>query len=312
MPNTNMMHQTITKIPKIVILNLLLAAFSISCGNDSPKKTENPKEIDFSAPKIIGKISTSEIKESSGLVVSQCNKNILWTHNDSGSDPKIYALDLKGNLLGIWNVSNAENVDWEDIATRKIDNNCYLYIADTGNNFRIRDNLTVYKVLEPSVQANSKYLETKTKKAKSIKFSYPDSNNDAEALLVNSQSGDIFVAAKSMSGAAGLYKLQENEASGIAKKVAEIELPALPNGMITGGDFSKDGKHIVFCDYYAAYEYTVSNDSDSLSQIFKKEPYIIELGTRKQGEAIAYSPDGNSIYASSEKKNSPLIRVDRR
>jgi hypothetical protein len=39
---------------------------------------------------------------------------------------------------------------------------------------------------------------------------------------------------------------------------------------------------------------------------------IVELGERKQGEAICYTADGKAIIATSEKKNSPVIKVERK
>jgi hypothetical protein len=36
------------------------------------------------------------------------------------------------------------------------------------------------------------------------------------------------------------------------------------------------------------------------------------MGGREQGEAVSYSADGNSIFATSEKKNSPIIEVKRK
>lgn len=37
----------------------------------------------------------------------------------------------------------------------------------------------------------------------------------------------------------------------------------------------------------------------------------VDLGDRKQGEGVSYSRDGRSLFASSEKRNSPLYVITR-
>ena len=39
--------------------------------------------------------------------------------------------------------------------------------------------------------------------------------------------------------------------------VAEIAVPAVPNGLITGGDISPDGRRVALCDYVMGYELTL-------------------------------------------------------
>jgi len=49
----------------------------------------------------------------------------------------------------------------------------------------------------------------------------------------------------------------------------------------------------------------------NFDDIWKQEPQTIDLGERKQGEAIGYGIDGNSLFATSEGKHKPLIEVQR-
>ena len=96
-----------------------------------------------------------------------------------------------------------------------------------------------------------------------------------------------------------------------AEKVGEVSVPAIPNGFVTGGDISPDGRRVVICDYTRAYEWTMPEGS-SFETIWSQGPASIELGKRTIGEAVSYNVDGTAIFASSEKKNSPLIEVKRR
>ena len=44
-------------------------------------------------------IKDSRITESSGLAASLLHPGVLWTHNDSGNPPRIYAIDPDGSLV---------------------------------------------------------------------------------------------------------------------------------------------------------------------------------------------------------------------
>ena len=57
------------------------------------------------------------LRESSGLAVSRRQPGVLWSHNDSGDGPNLYAIDLSGRLLATIPVANAAARDWEDIAS---------------------------------------------------------------------------------------------------------------------------------------------------------------------------------------------------
>ncbi|MBL6943693.1 MAG: T9SS C-terminal target domain-containing protein, partial [Bacteroidales bacterium] len=81
-----------------------------------------------------------EIQESSGL--AYFNEK-LWTINDSGGLPVIYAFDtIVGQIVQRIIVDNAINIDWESLAT----DDDYIYIGDFGNNLGNRDDLAIYIV----------------------------------------------------------------------------------------------------------------------------------------------------------------------
>lgn len=277
---------------------------------------------DYGSPRVIATISSNEITESSGLVASRCNKDVLWTHNDSGDEALIYAINLKGEKLGTWKVTGAKNNDWEDMATFKnAAGQCFLYLGDIGNNERFRSEMTVYRVAEPQVSDADKNSGKKnpiaTEPADALKFVYPDIRHDAETLMVHPQTGDVYVMTKSLSSASGVYKISATEAFNSDKvvtpeRIGDFTVPAIPNGFLTGGEIAPDGKRIIICDYFAAYEITLPENSKNFDDIWKQKPQKIELDERKQGEAVCYSSDEKSIYATSEKRNSPLIEVDRK
>jgi len=217
-------------------------------------------------------------------------------------------------------VAGAKANDWEDIAEIKTpDGECVLYIGDIGNNTRIRDEFTIYRVREPQVlpedESSSKKKPLPTESAEAIKFSYPDMRHDAVTLLVHPQSGDIYILSKRLSGAAAVYKLRRDfdlSKSNKLEKIADLSVPAIPNGFLTGGDISPDGRRVIVCDYFNAYEIVLPATANNFDEIWKETPLTVELGPREQGEAVTYAADGKSIFASSENKKSPLIEVKRK
>ena len=319
-----MHYKTISK-NFIFVISIFFVCFSLTAcsyvfsGSHKPiSKKKKDFSNDFEKPKVLGKIKSKNIKESSGLVASRCNDDVFWTHNDSGNGNFIYAINNEGKNVGTWQVLGAKNTDWEDIATLKNKaGECFLYIGDIGNNSRKRSELTIFKVKEPSVKkqiTSSKKRPLSTEKAEAIKFSYPQLRRDAETLLIHPETEDLYILTKRFSGAAGVYKLSDYKIgqTNSLKQVATLSVPALPNGLLTGGEISPDGSRIILCDYYNGYEIVLPKNAENFDEIWKDEASIIELGTREQGEAICYSVDGEAIYATSEKKNSPFIEVRRK
>lgn len=324
-----MLKRNIPKIfVSVICFSAICAIFSAclsissnnSKSNDNTAAANRQQSPDYDNPKVVGTIDSAEISESSGLVNSPCQSQILWTHNDSGDNAFIFALDKTGKKLATFKIEGAKNIDWEDLAIRKepATGECFLYIGEIGNNARSRSEFTVYKVKEPAVTGatdSSKKNPLSTEAAEAIKFEYPDFRHDAETLLVHPSTGDIYVLSKRMSGASAVYKLKAGfdlSKTNTLEKITDFTVPAVPNGLLTGGSISPDGKRVVICDYFAAYEIVLPKSAKNFDEIWKQKPQKIELGQREQGEAIAYAADGKAIYATSEERDSPLIEVRRK
>jgi hypothetical protein len=317
-----MSNKTITKFFAFVILSAGLCLADASCANFAtgekmPANTGTANTL-FGKPVIIGKIASDDIIESSGIAVSKCQPDVFWTHNDSGDGPFIFAIDPKGSNLGTWKVQGAENIDWEDIAEFKnASGQCFIYIGEIGDNNRKRAEHGVYRVKEPVVSSDAAKSDIKspleTEPADSVKFTYPDGIFNAETLMVQPMTGDIYVLTKRHDSPSGVYKIKPQFGSTVtAEKIAEIKVPSIPNGFLTGGDIAPDGKHAVVCDYQAGYELALPAGDPNFDDIWKQEPKTIDLGDRKQGEAIGYGTDGNTLFATSEGKHPPLIEVKRK
>ena len=306
---------TNNRLVVILVLGLLVSASgcSLIASQSKTDDVQTAKKLspDFEDAVEVGKIRSSQIRESSGVAASRCQEGVLWTHNDSGDGNKIFAINRQGKLLGVWRVTGAKNRDWEDIATRRDDDGrCFLYIGDVGNNSRMRSELRIYVVEEPKLPGKRALREARTKNARVVRFSYPDIRHDSETVMVHPETGEIYVVSKRLSGRAGVYKIPER--GGKAKKVGSISVPSLPNGLLTGGDIHPNGRRVILCDYFGGYEYALPENAKDFDAIWKEKPAMVDLGIRAQGEAVAYSSDGMSVIATSEKRNSPINETRRK
>jgi hypothetical protein len=316
-----MSKKTIAKIPFFVIFSLLIAACGSGGKAEKPGKVraENPN---FDTPRIVGKISSKDIPESSGIAASRCAAGVLWTHNDSGNGPFIFAIDPAGQVLATYKL-NVKNKDWEDIATFKdTAGQCFIYLGEIGDNEESAANHEVYRIPEPVVPAPQAPGQGGGVKAPiemtvqdMVKFSYPDKPQNAETLMVHPVTGNMYVATKHESGPSFVYRITPSFGSPDvqkAERVGQISVPAVPNGYLTGGDISPDGRHAILCDYTQGYELSLPDGSSNFEDIWAQDPVPVDLGKRPHGESVGYSVDGTAVYATSENENAPVIEVKRR
>jgi hypothetical protein len=151
------------------------------------------------------------------------------------------------------------------------------------------------------------------------RLTYPDGPHDAEALLFGD--GVPLIITKEISGTAGLYRpgaaLQVDSATGVAMtRVGEFKpqptgennlLGAVGEVVITGAATSPDRRRVALRTYTAAYEWDVP-DGDVVKAITTTTPRLTALPDEPQGEAIAYSADGESFLTISDEEGPTTIR----
>jgi hypothetical protein len=150
----------------------------------------------------LGRIQHKAIDESSGLAASRTHAGVLWTHNDSGNGPFLFAITRDGKLLGEYPVAVVRNTDWEAIAA---DDEGNLYIGDVGNNEGRRDRIAVYRVAEPdpsSLRGTTRGQPVRV--SATWRLRYADKPFDIESLFVHRGRG--YVISKQLTGKkAGVY-----------------------------------------------------------------------------------------------------------
>ncbi len=261
-------------------------------------KNGNAQAPAFGEPVDLGEIESSAIREASGLVASRQNASVLWTHNDSGDKNVIYAINDRGKLLGVYTLARAYARDWEDIALGPgpEEGRHYLYIGDIGNNdarYRVQ---YIFRVPEPIVSAEQAPVHEKLAGVEGISFSYPERNHDAETLMLDSVTKDLYVVTKRDSN---VIVFRAPYPQSTTEKIELEQVGKLPFAMAVAGDISAAGDEILIKTYDSIYYWKRAAGqtvAQALAQTPQRVPYFLE----PQGEAVAWKADAEGYFTLSE------------
>lgn len=246
------------------------------------------------------------IDESSGLETTDNGE--FWSFNDSNGAPALYQFDTTGTLNRVLNISNATNVDWEDIAQ---DDEGNLYVGDFGNNDNDRQDLVIYKLSEPDINDSDNVVM-----ASRIEFSYP------EQTTFPPTDSEMFFDVESMFAKGEfLYLLTRDRSDPFVGKTSLYRLPNVPGtydatfvmdfftdnnkdkGQITAADLSPDGKTLVMISKEQMWLFQNITGDD----FFMGEALVLELPVQLDMEGVVFE-DNCILYLSNEDKpNKPAI-----
>ena len=252
----------------------------------------------------ITNIQTPDLDENSGLIFY--NNNII-TFNDSGGEANLYEINAStGNITRTVTITNATNVDWEDITQDA----SYIYIGDIGNNNGNRTDLKIYKIAKNDYNGSDDIAV-----AEIISYSYADqldftsnpnnTNWDAEGLI--SYSDQLLIFSKNwVDNRVNVYSIPKTNGTHSALLKSSYNT----NGLITSAEISLNENIIYLIGYsssQAPFMYTIhgipNNSLDIFSGVIsEKISNIVPIGN--QVEAIALfeiTPNKHRLYISNEK-----------
>lgn len=242
-------------------------------------------------------IRSDRLQETSGVVVSRAHRGVLWSHNDSGDGPYLYATDLSGTDRGRLRVAGAAAVDWEDMAPGPCPTgrgSC-LYVGDTGDNARHRRWVTVYAVSEPAPPAERG--DTLTAAAQVLRMRYPGGPRDVEALYVAPSDGALFLVSKVRSGSARLYRVDlahwSADTAVTAVLVQELRIPR--SEPVTGAAIRADGRLVAL---RVPDEVLFFTPGAAGRLVPRGGPKCGLPGLQVQGEALAFVDDSTLVLTS--------------
>lgn len=274
----------------------LLAALLAGCSavNGEPAEVPTCRVVQS------GALLPLVLEESSGVAVSRAHRGVLWTHNDSGGAPELFAVDADGRLLGRVNVTGATNFDWEDLALGPCPEGTCVYVGDFGDNDAVRDEVSLYRVPEPSPEAAA------SARAARFDFRYPDGPRDAESLFVLPD-GEVYVLTKGRAEPISLYRFPQPLRAGrvvVLEHVRDLSSGAVARAdQVTGADASPDGRWIAVRTYAELLLYP----TDALLRGRDPQPVRVDLTplAEPQGEGVGFGAEG-AVVLSSEGGGSDL------
>ncbi|MBN1918830.1 MAG: hypothetical protein JW889_13070 [Verrucomicrobia bacterium] len=302
-----------------------MAAFGCLAVAGPSSAAECPQ---FESGERVGTVAHGAIKEASGIVASRHNLNVLWVHNDSGDSARVLAMNTQGTHLGIYTITGAGAVDWEDIAigpgpaagsgpagSGPAGN--YLYLGDIGDNNAVRTGgVCVYRVPEPAVDAHQDPVSVAVTGAVAITLRYPDGPRDAETLMVDPANGDIYIVSKREAKSrvyrdaksrvyrdakSRVYRAAYPQTSGMTMElVAE-----LPWGGATGGEISPRRTELIIRGYLKASLWRIP-DEGTVADAFDEAPCGVPVALEPQGEAVAFDAFGFGYFTLSEGARRPI------
>ena len=255
----------------------------------------------FSSAIRFGVVDAFEITEASGLAASRQNPGVLWVHNDNNYVGSIFALSTNGALLGTYVVPGVFSGDMEDIAIGpgpRPDGH-YIYLGDIGDHSASRESIRVYRAPEPAVYTNSAaapWYRT-APGADVLTLRYPDGPFNAEALMVDPLTGDLFIATK-LTNSSRIYRATRAQLDG-GGSITLSFVREISFFKVSGGDISFDGRLVVLRRGGTVWLWTRSL-SQSVGDALGGAGKSVPVANEENGEAIGFHPTGLGYYTLSE------------
>jgi hypothetical protein len=261
-----------------------------------------------------GTVTINPLTEASGMAASARNPGVLWVHND-GSRQRIYAFSTNGAHLANFDF-NVTVSDTEDIAVGPgpAPNTSYVYVGDiggSGGTTAVRNEVRVLRVPEPLVDLAwaDDPRSTDFDGVETFTLVYPDGSYDAEALVVDPLTADIFVITKENS-VARLYRANLN-ASPTAPVTMEF-IRTVNFAVVSGADISGEGNQIILRreDFAMAWSRCDGEAiGDALARQGQSVP-VVGPPAELNGEAVAFLHDGSGYMTVSEGSNPALYFLE--
>ena len=324
---------------------LLLVGLSLVFGLDlgsafraaflpAPDYTVDPESLREDAGYRVvwqGNLLNTWIDEASGLAPSRRRTDLLWVINDSGGGPYLYAGGLDGRDLGRVAL-DANNIDWEDLASFELDGTPYLLVADVGDNYSWRPGVTLYLLEEPFLEGARFADGTQVSPSWIMRLRFEDGPADCEGVAVDVERKEILLLTK-RTVPPRLYVAPLGErhddptatpAPLVAKRVAVVDGIPQPTeadyledpeaggwrSCPTGLSLSPDGRRAVVTTIKDLYIFERGATED-WGSAFSRLPVRVRAPPMSVTEAGCFAHDEDAFYLTTEGRPAPLFRFER-
>ncbi|MBA4502161.1 hypothetical protein [Marinobacterium marinum] len=188
-------------------------------------------------------VLAEEVSETSGLAL---HEGRLWTHNDSGDGPRLYAVSPdSGTVIERRILRDAVNLDWEELAHDARS----MHVLDCGNNSGRREWMQIYSVRWRDLSV----AEEASVPARLTEFHFADAepsaglhkhNNDCEAATL--VEGEMWIFSKNWRDQhTRLYRLQVDGERHVLRSQERYPV----GGLITSADYDPERRQLALLGY---------------------------------------------------------------
>jgi len=237
----------------------------------------------------VGTIAHFAITESSGLAASRTFADVIWTHNDSSSNPFLFAMRPNGTHLRAFPVSGAHLVDWEDLAIGASGN---LYLADIGANGMARSHVAIHRVREPN--PFGRVRNVRIERTWLVRF--PGAREDCEGFFVLRGFGYL-VTKENFRGSVTIYgfPLSARGRSIPLHRIATVDVP----GDVTSTAISVDATRLALLTDEGPVVYTINGNVAGIrSSIGHYRPFVNTFmeGATFVGKGLLVSAETRGLW----------------
>ena len=282
-----------------------------------------------------GTIQPAGVTEASGMAFSGLQSNLLWLINDSGNQAILFAVTTRGNTVASYEIA-ADNRDWEDLAQLNVNGESFLLIFDIGDNLRNQNSYRLHLLPEPIPDTRrSATTDPALQPLISFELTYEDGAHNAEAAAV-ADDGMLYIITKDNSPAVYMAPIREaiNSATTgssitsngqavplMATRIGSFRQPTLTAtdslinlitgvalNAITALDVDNNLGEAWFTTYRGIYKLPSTVAGGWPAVLLSKPVKFADHGL-KQAEAMAVSPNSEGVFATSEGRAAPLLRL---
>ena len=273
-----------------------------------PTPSYNPSALDttgaFNKVPVVNPLSRKDLIEISGVAASRINPGVLYIQNDSGNPSQVYLTDGSGADRGTLSLPTVPNRDWEDIAVGPgpIAGKSYVYVGNIGDNDSKYSSVFVYRFVEPDLGGKTSPVSLNISDIDIIELKYPDGPRNAETLMVDPLTKDIYIASK-QSNSSHIYvsKFPQSTASVTTMK----PVVQLYFNKATAGDISPDGTEILLRSTELIWYWKLPAGTGIAAGLLTKPQVAPYFNNEPQGEGIGFAADGSGYFTDTEVKGYP-------
>ena len=247
-----------------------------------------------------------EVNETSGLFM---HNGRLWTHNDSGGKPILYALDTTTfEVVQKITMSNAKNKDWEDVCS----DGKTVFVGDFGNNKGKRKNLRIFTFQLsdiPEEGDSSITVDSITFRfGDQTSFDYNKHEHDFDCEAIFATEDYLYLFSKGWAtGTTRLYRLPKTPGNYVAEVVNSFD----SQGLITGADYDRENRILVIVGYvktiWKPFMYIIFDFEDDGVKLSNRRMEMPQW-TGAQTEGICFFDEGR-CYVTAETSPTLTARV---